>query len=78
MAMYTGHAFYWIFLQKCQAPYACMHRSPGRGLTEEQRVRLANVMAMGAVQLFVGDIQSGATLFQPMWHTLCYEVSASY
>eukprot|EP00200_Dunaliella_tertiolecta_P015968 CAMPEP_0202422266 /NCGR_PEP_ID=MMETSP1128-20130828/50767_1 /ASSEMBLY_ACC=CAM_ASM_000463 /TAXON_ID=3047 /ORGANISM="Dunaliella tertiolecta, Strain CCMP1320" /LENGTH=671 /DNA_ID=CAMNT_0049030321 /DNA_START=160 /DNA_END=2175 /DNA_ORIENTATION=+ len=51
-----------------------LRRSPGRGLPEEQRVRLANVMAMGAVQLFVGDIQSGKTLFRPMWHTLCHEV----
>jgi len=39
-------------------------------------VRLANVMALGAMQLFVGDIQSGARAFQPMWRTLCYEVCA--
>ena len=40
-------------------------------------MRLANVMALGAVQLFVGDIQSGASLFQPMWRTICYEVRES-
>lgn len=51
-----------------------LRRSTQGGVPEEQRVRLANVMALGAVQLFVGDIQSGAVLFKPMWRTLCYEV----
>lgn len=54
--------------------HARTRRAPGRGVPEEQRVRLANVMALGARQLFEGDIQSGAHAFRPMWRALCYEV----
>ncbi|KAL6752175.1 hypothetical protein V8C86DRAFT_619745 [Haematococcus lacustris] len=55
----------WLLLKRAK---------PGGGLPEEQRLRLVNVTALGAAQLFLGDVHGGAYAFEPLWRCLCYEV----
>jgi hypothetical protein len=52
-------------------------RPPSRGPPEELRARLAHVTALGAAQLFLGDVHGGAKAFEHLWRCLCYEVSES-
>jgi hypothetical protein len=55
-------------------PPAVACRPSARGPPEEVRARLAHVTALGAAQLFLGDVHGGAKAFEHLWRCLCYEV----
>lgn len=46
----------------------------GRGGAAARGARLAHVTALGAAQLFMGDLHAGTSAFAPLWRCLCYEV----